>query len=527
MKKWNWHKVISAFVAISHLMLMMNPMVQAAQNACLLKSSVCVDGPATKMINGVEITKECWEYKDQYECLEDNPADYCAPLKTTAAKCEVQGQTCLETKNGECLRYTHQYSCDVNLRTLHGGKLPEQVKELKHTHLITSNWDDAACKSKGENCKVVATECLEPGGTKVINGVPVTKDCWKEQRTMQCFTGDNNNQCAEYEKNGSCTLTDNKCVHTLPDGTCQIREKQFSCTESASTTKEVSSCEDQDFASTMTAMEMAREMQRYYDATGQRFFNGEANKCSIKLGGALDSVLGGNCCKTQAEPGGMVDFAVQTGTSAAASHLMSSVASHYTYTTMFTNAAAQTLGTSLSAAGGLVGTSSIEGLGFTATGVDGMGVIVEFNPAAFGAAVAVMALQQWLSCDQSEILTAMKRKADLCHYVGSYCGSKVLGACVKKIESQCCYVSKLAKIVNVGGKAQLGLSFGSPENPTCEGFTAQELETLDFSKLDLTNFYDDIYANMQSVAAKGNNAAAAAKKNVESGRNAPVKNYYE
>ncbi|WP_233572902.1 conjugal transfer protein TraN [Neisseria weixii] len=205
---------------------------------------------------------------------------------------------------------------------------------------------------------------------------------------------------------------------------------------------------------------------------------------------------------------------------------MSSVASHYTYTTMFTNVAAQSLGTSLSAAGGLVGTSSVEALGFTATGVEGMGVIVEFNPVSFGAAIAVMALQQWLSCEQDEILTAMKRKANLCHYVGSYCGSEVLGACVKKVESQCCYISKLAKIVNVGGREQLGRDWGTPENPSCEGFTAQELESLDFSKLDLAEFYDEIYANMSNVAKQAGNAAAVAKKSVESGSNA-VKNYYD
>lgn len=96
---------------------------------------------------------------------------------------------------------------------------------------------------------------------------------------------------------------------------------------------------DKDFSKTMTAMEMSREMQRFYDPDKQRFFNGEANYCSIKLGGALDGILGGDCCKTKAEPSKLKDFVVQQGTTMAAQHLMSSVASHYTYTTLTGQAA--------------------------------------------------------------------------------------------------------------------------------------------------------------------------------------------
>ncbi|HGT8524449.1 TPA: conjugal transfer protein TraN, partial [Neisseria gonorrhoeae] len=38
--------------------------------ACTRTSSVCVDGPSTKNINGVDVTKDCWEYKEEYQCLE-------------------------------------------------------------------------------------------------------------------------------------------------------------------------------------------------------------------------------------------------------------------------------------------------------------------------------------------------------------------------------------------------------------------------------------------------------------------------
>lgn len=229
----------------------------------------------------------------------------------------------------------------------------------------------------------------------------------------------------------------------------------------------------------------------------------------------------------------MKDAVLMTGMQMAAKYALSTIGSHYTYTTL-TSQAATYLGTALSAAG-VTGTtaaaatssSGISAFGFMAAPAQGGGLVVGFDPVSFGMAVGMMALQQYLKCSQSEILTAMKRKADLCHYVGSYCGQEVLGACVKKIESQCCYVSKLAKIVNVGGKEQLKQSFGSPKNPTCEGFTAQELEQLDFSQLDLAEFYDDIYAAMDNIPVQTGNAAKSAGRKVKKGSNGTVKNYYE
>lgn len=536
----NFRRQSACLTLFFYLMTYVNAVYSATQNqsaaaTCQLKRTVCTDAHSTKVINGVSITKACWAYQHEYECLEPNSADFCAPLKKNEAKCEVQGQNCLEEENGECLRYDHQYSCDVDLKTLHQGRLPEQVKELEHTHLITSDWDSSQCDKAGKQCKQVASKCIEGKATKIVNGVPVTKECWKEERTMQCSDStQTHNECTVLDQNASCQFKNEQCVHTLPDGSCQIKEKTYSCTESPASSKEVNTCVDRDFSKTMTAMEMSREMQRFYDPDKQRFFNGEPNYCSIKLGGTLDGVLGGDCCKTQAEPSKFKDFAMQQGTTMAANYLMSSVASHYTYTTL-TSQAASYLGTALSSAGvtGVAATTSsvsggIGAYGFTlGPSATGSGLTVAFDPVSFGAAIAVMALQQWLKCGQDEVLTAMKRKADLCHYVGSYCDQKVLGACVKKREAQCCYVSKLAKIVNVGGKQQLGLTFGTPENLSCEGFTAQDMEKLDFSKLDLSEFYQEIYANMESVGKQTGNAATEAQKNIRQGQNLPVKNYYE
>lgn len=533
-----WTAVFSIFL---HLSLVLNPVFAQTtaastpeQGRCRLKSQVCVDGPGTKDINGVKVHRDCWEYSNTYECLDTNVQDACAPLKTPQMQCENTAKNCIKSGLDECLVYSSQYSCDQKLPAATPG-----ITELPPSHQITDNWDESQCRSDERNCKIVATKCIEGAASKRINGVDVHRECWKEERTVQCATGQNQNECSALEKDKQCTLKTEQCSHSLPDGTCQISEKTFVCTESAATSKEISTCGDRDFAKTMTSLEMAREMQRFYDPAKQRFFNGEPNKCSIKLGGALDGVLGGDCCQTKAEPGKMRDGVIMAGSQIAIQNMISTVASHYTYTTL-TGQAASYLGTALTAAGmtsttatgaaaaNAAGVSSgLGAFGFSVAPASSGGLVVGFDPVSFGITIAIMALQQYLKCAQPEILTAMKRKAGLCHYIGSYCGQKVLGACVKKMESQCCYVSKLAKLVNVGGKEQLKLGFGTPEAPQCDGFTAQELEQIDFSKLDLSEFYQEIYASMDNISRHMDKTKGDANTSIKSGGNPRVKNYYE
>ncbi|MDV5555431.1 conjugal transfer protein TraN [Enterobacter hormaechei] len=42
-----------------------------------------------------------------------------------------------------------------------------------------------------------------------------------------------------------------------------------------------------------------------------------------------------------------------------------------------------------------------------------------------------------------------KRALKNCTYVGSYCKSKVLGACIEKEKAYCCFNSPLSRIIQV------------------------------------------------------------------------------
>jgi conjugal transfer mating pair stabilization protein TraN len=98
-----------------------------------------------------------------------------------------------------------------------------------------------------------------------------------------------------------------------------------------------------------------------------------------------------------------------------------------------------------------------------------------------------------IACKDNEKILAKKRNNDLCHYVGQYCSKKLkfLG-CIQTSESYCCFSSKLGRIIHEQGRPQLGISWGSGDSPNCRGFTPDEFQKLDFSKLDFTEFAKDI-----------------------------------
>jgi conjugal transfer mating pair stabilization protein TraN len=72
---------------------------------------------------------------------------------------------------------------------------------------------------------------------------------------------------------------------------------------------------------------------------------------------------------------------------------------------------------------------------------------------------------------------------------------------VEKKEGYCCFNSRLARIIQEQGRAQLGKSWGSAKSPECSGFTLAEFESLDFSQIDLTEFIREIQPKAMDVQA--------------------------
>lgn len=105
-------------------------------------------------------------------------------------------------------------------------------------------------------------------------------------------------------------------------------------------------------------------------------------------------------------------------------------------------------------------------------------------------------------CGQDEEQLALERQDGKCVMIGTYCANRKLGVCIKKKTSFCCFGSRLSRLLQEQGRSQLNLSFGNPENPKCRGFTPQELSRLDFSKMDLSELFEDIQKNFKPQSSE-------------------------
>ncbi|QDO82435.1 type-F conjugative transfer system mating-pair stabilization protein TraN [Shewanella psychropiezotolerans] len=100
------------------------------------------------------------------------------------------------------------------------------------------------------------------------------------------------------------------------------------------------------------------------------------------------------------------------------------------------------------------------------------------------------------SCSEEEKALGHAKEGKLTISLGQYCAERVLGLCIRKKKSYCAFSSKLARIVQEEGKAQLGLNFGSAKHPDCRAFTPNQLQHIDMSRMDFSDFYEDLHDGM-------------------------------
>ncbi len=99
-------------------------------------------------------------------------------------------------------------------------------------------------------------------------------------------------------------------------------------------------------------------------------------------------------------------------------------------------------------------------------------------------------------CSSDELSLAERRENGLCYYVGSY-EEKMLDLWKSRDEHVfCCFSTKLARVVHEEGRRQLKKGWGEPKHPDCGGFSMEELSKLNFSKMDLTEVFDQLPKKM-------------------------------
>ncbi|KJV85674.1 type-1V conjugative transfer system mating pair stabilization family protein [Orientia tsutsugamushi str. UT76] len=94
-------------------------------------------------------------------------------------------------------------------------------------------------------------------------------------------------------------------------------------------------------------------------------------------------------------------------------------------------------------------------------------------------------------CKSKEQELALYRKKGYCYYIGTYCSSRIpiLGICLARKSTYCCFQSKLARIFHEEARKQLKIDFGTPECPKCRGLTVEELQKVDFTKINMDELF--------------------------------------
>ncbi len=287
---------------------------------------------------------------------------------------------------------------------------------------------------------------------------------------------------------------------------------------------------DGDIFKVATAMEAAREAGLYMDPNSLEMFKGYGSSCKKGYFGLK------NCCKTSGGGAGASNSAIFS----VGSQVISNGASYsaykatpyvydalYSLETPWASAKAASMVSDyyskygvLDGAGGFEAafnpSLSLYGMTWTTAATvpeamigtnvgigaagETMGGTLYFNPTTFYIAIAIMVVQELIACEPQDQVLGEKRGQNLCHFAGSYCSNKmpVLGTCLETTESYCCFNSRLARIINEQGRPQIGKSWGSGESPNCSGFTPDQFQGLDFSKMDLSEFYAEIMTNMKT-----------------------------
>jgi conjugal transfer mating pair stabilization protein TraN len=158
---------------------------------CRLESSICVDSTASKTISGVTVTLAevggCWEYQDTYTCIKPNAVDYCSAFRQIPG-CRQVSSTCAVTDTTfgtGCMQWDNTWRCgNPALSTP-----PNTLRVTDSYTIVTDTINNTQCQSYANSptCAIASHICVEPAATRIINGLPVHKDCWSWQDNYSCL----------------------------------------------------------------------------------------------------------------------------------------------------------------------------------------------------------------------------------------------------------------------------------------------------------------------------------------------------
>lgn len=374
-----------------------------------------------------------------FECDEAGGTHDCAALASSQS-CHETGSTCLNLgTDGTCLAARKRFDCtDVTGDLAPARQVGETTTEIAETKL-------GSCDTVGASCAAGAATCTAGPETRIINGVPVTRACWAWEKPVTCQATGSQTTCGVFEADQSCHKIQSDCVARSDAGACLQWEDRYRCDGTAPPAP--ASCTD------------------------------------------LQVCAGGYCETVTPEPPS-TDFAE----SAAWLGVLGSMAKD----------------ANRDGAGQIIrifdGTAS-------SCRVGAIGVLNCCNDSGWGNHVLG-------ECTEDELALADRAAMGATHYIGSYCAKRFF-VCLQVKRVYCRFNSKLARVFNEQMRGQTGATWGTDRvsyhyeyqsqpngdlvsvpvatpgtGPHCNGATVEEMEALDLEKIDLSEAFADLTADV-------------------------------
>lgn len=89
-------------------------------------------------------------------------------------------------------------------------------------------------------------------------------------------------------------------------------------------------------------------------------------------------------------------------------------------------------------------------------------------------------------CSDSEFDLAVQKDIGSCSFAGTYCSQKVLGVCLKRRESYCCYRSPMTKMLRASTEPGGVLNHGSSKSPDCNGIPLDQVDRVNWDQMDFS-----------------------------------------
>jgi conjugal transfer mating pair stabilization protein TraN len=433
--------------------------------------------------------------------------------------------------------------------------------------LIFINTTQVIASTPTPTCIETSRTCTQGAQTRTISGIAVYKDCWAYSVNYSCYTeGQYTDNCAAIKGIATCSQLSSNCQTNLASGACSSYYNKYSCTapianlaslnltlvsqdqhiisevlddsacnsyanNSDCKTSGELSCVSGAQTRVINGLSVARDCWEYnkqYSCKAE-FIDDCADyedSCTLKNNICLTSDSSGNCTyytNTYSCPIPSAEVNVSCGSQNYITFNQNQDFGKAAASLAMLQESAKELNKdSLTTFNGNAGKCSKDAIGFSnCCKMGGWSEDASYVTSYAGTITTPSSaiIDALASCSSKEKDLSYLRANRMCVYIGSYCDKEesLTGLCLSKKESYCCFNSKLSRLINEQGRPQIGKGWGLPKAPDCSGININDLQRIDFNKIDFSELYEDFL----KITTVPNSAAMSSKVSDT------VQNYYK